>query len=82
MQYILYLLCLLACPVGMDLMMWWMMRGNNEQAPFDEEIVASRLLHNDGCLHVEVELTMVSKGPCCGELEAERCARTHRVAGA
>jgi len=34
MQYILSLLPLLACPVGMGLMMWLMMRGNKqEQAP-------------------------------------------------
>lgn len=34
MQYILSLLPLLACPVGMGLMMWFMMRGNKqEQAP-------------------------------------------------
>ncbi len=33
MQYILSLLPLLACPVGMGLMMWFMMRGNKGQAP-------------------------------------------------
>src|SRR6266567_5410044 len=34
MQYILSLLPLLACPVGMGLMMWLMMRGNQQnQAP-------------------------------------------------
>jgi hypothetical protein len=31
MQYILSLLPLLACPVGMGLMMWFMMRGNKQQ---------------------------------------------------
>jgi len=31
--YILSLLLLLACPVGMGLMMWFMMRGNKQQRP-------------------------------------------------
>ena len=31
MQYVLSLLPVLACPVGMDLMMWLMMRGHKEQ---------------------------------------------------
>src|SRR5712692_6335392 len=33
MQYILSWLPVLACPVGMGLMMWFMMRGNKQQAP-------------------------------------------------
>ena len=33
MQYILSLLPLLACPVGMGLIMWLMMRGTKKQAP-------------------------------------------------
>ena len=33
MQYILSLLPLLACPVGMGLLMWLMMRGTKKQAP-------------------------------------------------
>lgn len=33
MQYILSILPLLACPVGMGLMMWFMMRGNKQQVP-------------------------------------------------
>src|SRR6266568_9441825 len=33
MQYILSLLPVLACPVGMGLMMWFMMRGNKQQTP-------------------------------------------------
>ncbi len=32
MQYVLSLLPMLACPVGMGLMMWLMMRGNKKQA--------------------------------------------------
>src|SRR6266478_856273 len=35
MQYILSLLPLLACPVGMGLMMWLMMRTGKEQTPSD-----------------------------------------------
>ena len=33
MQYILSLLPLLACPVGMGLMIWFMMRGSKDQSP-------------------------------------------------
>src|SRR5437899_2845206 len=33
MQYFLSLLAFVACPVGMGLMMWLMMRGTKEQAP-------------------------------------------------
>lgn len=33
MQYILSLLPILACPVGMGLMMWFMMRANKQQTP-------------------------------------------------
>ena len=32
MQYILSILPFLACPVGMDIMMWVMMRGNQSRA--------------------------------------------------
>ncbi len=35
MQYFLPLLALLACPVGMGLMMWLMMRGNKDQATYE-----------------------------------------------
>lgn len=37
MQYILLLLLLLACPVGMGLVMWLMMHGNKQQAPGQAE---------------------------------------------
>src|SRR2546421_1645217 len=41
MQYILSLLPLLACPVGMGLMMWFMMRGNKRQTP--DEVDQARM---------------------------------------
>src|SRR6266704_609914 len=41
MQYILSLLPLLACPVGMGLMMWFMMRGNKQQTP--DEVDQARM---------------------------------------
>ncbi len=33
MQQIFYSLAILACPVGMGLMMWFMMRGNKQRTP-------------------------------------------------
>ncbi len=39
MSELFYSLAILACPVGMGLMMWFMMRGNNNQptvAPADD----------------------------------------------
>lgn len=33
MAELLYPLALLACPVGMGLMMWMMMRGNKQESP-------------------------------------------------
>jgi len=41
MQYILSLLPLLACPIGMGLMMWFMMRGNKQQTP--DEVDQARM---------------------------------------
>ena len=38
----LYALALLACPVGMGLMMWLMMRGNRPQAAVRDDIVAKQ----------------------------------------
>ncbi len=45
MQYILSLLPLLACPVGMGLMMWFMMRGNKDQAPPQADQAPMRTYH-------------------------------------
>ena len=41
MQYILSWLPVLACPVGMGLMMWFMMRGNKQQTP--DEVDQARM---------------------------------------
>lgn len=39
MQYVLSLLPALACPLGMGLLMWFMMRGNKNQAPGEADHV-------------------------------------------
>ena len=45
MQYILSLLPLLACPVGMGLMMWFMMRGNKQQTPGEADQAGMQTYH-------------------------------------
>lgn len=45
MQYIVSLLPLLACPVGMGLLMWFMMRGKKEQAPPDTSSQLAEVTH-------------------------------------
>ena len=39
MEYILSLLPVLACPIGMGLLLWWMMRAKKEQAPHERNQV-------------------------------------------
>ena len=62
MQY----LFLLACPVGMGLMMWFMMRGNGSQSGADEGRIAAleeelrQLKGNGGGAQVEAEPTRKS----------------------
>jgi len=45
MQYILSLLPLLACPIGMGLVMWFMMRPNKDQAPPQADKAPMRTYH-------------------------------------
>ncbi len=42
MSHIFYSLAILACPVGMGLMMWMMMRGNKQTAVPPEAVGAQR----------------------------------------
>lgn len=54
----LYPLALLACPVGMGLMMWLMMRGNEDETPQDrvlsEQDDVTRLQADVDALRAEV----------------------------
>lgn len=59
----LYALALLACPIGMGLMMWMMMRGGNKQRPTDEHASGQAELTR---LHVEID-----------QLPADRDNRAH-----
>ena len=45
MQYILSLLPVLACPVGMGLMLWFMMRGNKQQTPSEADHARMQTYH-------------------------------------
>src|SRR5690348_9585890 len=45
MQYILSFLPVLACPVGMGLMMWFMMRGNKQQTPGEADQARMQTYH-------------------------------------
>lgn len=60
MQYILLLLLLLACPVGMGLVMWLMMRGNKQQAPGQAEHLPAETYSQP---LVPVEPPTVAKSP-------------------
>src|SRR2546428_7158602 len=58
MQYILSWLPVLACPVGMGLMMWFMMRGNKQQTP--GEVDQAQMLTDSQPLAVAESPTMVA----------------------
>ena len=57
MQQLLYYLLLLACPVGMGLMMWFMMRGNNHSGMRQPVAPAERLLSRENARSVQAGIT-------------------------
>lgn len=65
----LYPLALLACPVGMGLMMWLMMRGNKDRTPQDRV----RVKQDDVTrLQAEVDALRAEVGSQRGETERPR----------
>ncbi|WP_019484281.1 hypothetical protein [Arthrobacter sp. TB 23] len=71
MSEALYALALLACPVGMGLMMWFMMRGSKsspaQEAPLDEAELVK--------LRAEIDQLRAGQGDASAETSRPQAAR-------
>jgi hypothetical protein len=74
MKELLYTLPLLACPVGMGLMMWFMMRGKKEpQSPqTDASMSGSDAATDAQIASLRSELDQLRAGQCDRETPADR----------
>ena len=81
MQYILSLLPLLACPVGMGLVLWLMMRGNKDQAPSQADQAPMRTYHEPPTRAEPAQVTNASPQRASGLSLFGMCLNWKVVAG-